>query len=206
LNVVRLLVESFGGAIETDVTAAGTTISVVLPRPEGRETAVKPSQGLAGVRPSVPHLTVILGAAVIAGIPYGIVSEQLGGSVAAIGVFYGINDPVVGWITHEFHSAVFAFVFAGLVSFVPVRYRTHLLAYMVFGTAWALFLWIVAAGIIAPIWLLLLGIEISIPTFSSVLLASHLVWGISLGALTALGYRYVTPWVNRLGERLSVAR
>jgi signal transduction histidine kinase len=198
LNVVRLLVESFGGTLETSVTEAGTTVTVVLRRPETRKTGFEASQSrLAGVRLSTPHLAVILGAAVLAGVPYGIVSEQLGGSVAAIGVFYGVNEPVVGWITHEFHSAVFAFVFAGLVSYAPERCQDHVPSYVLLGAVWALVLWIVAAGIIAPAWLILLGVSVPIPTFSPVLLASHLVWGVSLGALTALGYRSVTSSTAR---------
>jgi signal transduction histidine kinase len=205
LNVVRLLVESFGGAIETTVTVDGTTITVVLSRPGSRAVGVESTQaGLAGVRPSVPHLGVILGAAVLAGVPYGIVSEQLGGSIAAIGVFYGVNDPVVGWLTHEFHSAVFGFVFAGLVSFLPARYRNHVPAYVVLGAAWGACLWAVAAGVVAPVWLNLLGIPAPLPTLSPELLVSHLVWGVSLGVLTALGYRYVTPRLARLTARRGV--
>lgn len=193
LNVVRLLVESFGGAIETDVTEAGTTITVELQRTDTRATGVDASQSvLTGVRPSTPHLAVILGASVLAGILYGVVSEYLGGSVAAIGVFYGINDPVVGWLTHEFHSAVFAFVFAGLVSLAPARYQNNVPAYMGIGAAWGVFIWVVAAGIVAPVWLQLLGIAAPIPNISSTLLVTHLVWGSSLGALTALGYRCIT--------------
>ncbi|WP_276258467.1 ATP-binding protein [Haloglomus litoreum] len=202
LNIVRLIVESFGGEIETDVTDDGTTVTVVLPRTEHRTTGIESSStGLTGIRPSVPHLAVILGASVFAGVLYGLMSEQLGGSVAAIGVFYGINDPVVGWITHEFHSAVFAFVFAGLVSFAPARYRDHVPAYVVLGAAWGLAVWLVAAGFVAPIWLRLLGTPVPVPTFSGLLLVNHLVWGGSLGLLTALGYRYVTQQSHSTGDR-----
>ena len=193
LNIVRLLVESFGGRIEADVTDDGTIITVVLSRAEHRTTGIESRPaGLTGIRPSIPHLAVILGASVVAGVLYGLVSEQLGGSVAAIGVFYGINNPVVGWITHEFHSAVFAFVFAGLVSFAPARYRDHVPAYVALGTAWGVVVWVIAAGFVAPLWLRLLGTPVPVPMFSGVLLANHLVWGSSLGLLTALGYRYVT--------------
>lgn len=202
LNIARLLVESFGGSIETDVTDDGTTVTVVLPRPEYRTTGIESSPaGLTGIRPSVPHLAVILGASVVAGGLYGLASEQLGGSIAAIGVFYGVNDPVVGWITHEFHSAVFAFVFAGLVSFAPARYRDHVPAYVVFGAAWGLTVWLVAAGFVAPVWLQLLGTPVPVPTFSGLLLVNHLVWGSSLGLLTALGYRYVAPQPTDPGDR-----
>lgn len=200
LNLVRLLVENYGGQIETDVED-GTTVTVVLQRAGDPETSVEPSRTrLSGVRPATPHLVVTLGASLLAGIPYGVTAEQLGGSVAAIGVFYGVGNPIVGWLTHEFHSVVFGFVFAGIVSLAPARFRHHLPAYTAIGIGWALTLWILAAGFIAPIWLNLLGISMSIPTFSKIILLSHLTWGISLGVLTALGYEYVTPWLSRIRQ------
>ena len=203
LNIVRLLVESFDGRIEVNVTETGTTITVELARAEPNGTGVESNQtGLAGVRPSAPHLAVILGASLLAGVPYGIVSEQLGGSVAAIGVFYGIEDPLVGWLTHEFHSAVFGFVFAGIVSFAPARYRDSLPAYVAIGLGWGFVLWLGAAGVIAPLWLNLLGIPAPLPAFSLEILVSHLVWGVTLGALTVLGYRHLTPWLATTGQRL----
>ncbi|MDZ7849488.1 MAG: HAMP domain-containing sensor histidine kinase [Halodesulfurarchaeum sp.] len=198
LNLVRLLVENYEGRIETEVND-GTTVEVVLMRAGDTGTSVEPSRSrLTGVSPATPHLVVTLGAALLAGIPYGIVAEQLGGSIAAIGVFYGVNDPIVGWLTHEFHSAVFGFVFAGIVSLAPARYTNHVPAYVAMGIGWGLTLWALAAGFVAPLWLNLLGISMPIPTFSTVILLSHLAWGISLGVLTALGYRHVTPWLVRL--------
>lgn len=207
LNVVRLLVESFGGSIETDVTDDGTTITVSLARSERRASGVEPSRTqLTGLTLDSAHLLVTLGASILAGVAYGLVADWFGGSVAAIGVFYGISDPVVGWLTHEFHSAVFAFVFAALVSFTPDRYRDHVPAYVGIGIAWAVVLWVVAAGVVAPVWLTLLGRPTPIPNLSVMLLWSHLAWGVSLGALTALGYRYVTPFLTRVRGGHKTAR
>ena len=200
LNVVRLLVESYGGSIETEV-GSGTTVTVVLRRTEAPDTALRATQsGLVGVRPAIPHLVVTLGAALLAGVVFGIVAESLGGSVSGIGVFYGTErpNPVVGWFTHEFHSVVFGFVFAGLVSMVPPRYRTRLWAHVTIGTGWGLVLWLVAAGVVSPIWLQLLGISASIPSLSIMSFATHLAWGASLGLFTAWGYAHVTPRLARL--------
>ncbi|TSD14041.1 histidine kinase [Haloglomus irregulare] len=202
LNVVRLLVESFGGTIETDVTDDGTSIAVRLARGEPNSSGIESSRTrLTGLTLDGSRLAVTLGASVLAGVGYGSVAEWLGGSVAAIGVFYGIANPVVGWLTHQFHSAVFAFVFAGFVSFAPERYRNDVPAHLAIGVGWALALWVGAAGVIAPVWLRLLGQQVSIPNLSVVLLWSHLVWGASLGVLTALGHRYVTPWLTRVTGR-----
>lgn len=201
LNLVRLLVEGYGGSIETDIDAAGTTITVVLPLADTGAFGVRASESsLAGVRPNAPRLVVVLAASLLAGVPYAIVSEYLGGSVAAIGVFYGVSDPIVGWITHEFHSLVFGFVFAGLVAVLPGRYRDSALAVVAIGLGWAVFLWTFAAGFVAPTWLTLLGNDLPIPTFQGYLFWSHLAWGLTLAALTVAGYRYVTSSSARPAE------
>ncbi len=204
LNLVRLFVDDFGGTVETDVGPSGTTVTVELWRVDEDQPRVRPMPtGMTGVRPALPHLIVTLGAALVAGVAYGGVSELLGGSVAGIGVFYGTKSPVVGWLTHEFHSVVFGFVFAGLISVAPRRYRARPAAHIGIGLGWAVLLWVGAAGIIAPFWLRLLGIPASIPSFSVRLLASHLAWGISLGGLTAVGYRYVPDrWPGTLVGQL----
>lgn len=202
LNVVRLLVEHFGGAIEIDPGADGTTITVSLPRADTRNRGIRSSpSGLTGIHLNGPHLVVTLGAAVLAGIAYGVVSESFGGSVAAIGVFYGISNPVVGWITHVFHSAVFAFIYAGFLTHLPMRHQDDVTAYVAVALAWGVALWVGAAGIIAPVWLTLLGFDVPIPNLSGLFLATHLVWGGALGLLTALGYRHVSPRLAMLYAR-----
>lgn len=202
LDIVRILVESYRGSIETAVGEDGTTITVELPRADTENTGLRASpESLAGVRPAVPHLVVTLGAALLAGVFYGIASEQLGGSVAGIGVFYGTQNAIVGWLTHEFHSVVFAFVFAGLVSLAPRQYRDRVSAHVAIGVGWGLVLWFVAAGIVAAVWLRLLGIPATIPNLTFRLFVAHLVWGVSLGVLTAVGYRHVLPRVAALTGR-----
>jgi len=200
LNIVRFLVESFGGTIETTVSDRGSTITVVLSRPVPDETGLRPdSARLAGFSPSAPHLLVTSVAAIIAGIAYGIVSQLFGGSVSGIGVFYGAASPAIGWITHEFHSIVFGFVFVGAISLAPKQYHDHIPAYLAIAVGWGLVLWLLAAGIVAPVWLRLLGIQETVPNLSADLLATHLVWGITLGPLTALGFRRAVPWLKRHG-------
>jgi signal transduction histidine kinase len=202
LNVVRLLVESYHGSIETDVGPDGSTVTVVLPRADPNGPGLRSIEaGLTGVRPATPQLVVTLGAALVAGVVYGVLAELLGGSVGVIGVFYGAQDPLVGWITHEFHSVVFGFVFAGLVSVAPGRYWDSVPAHVGIGIGWGLVLWFVAAGVISAVWLRLLGIPAPLPSLSSMTLVTHLVWGGSLGVLTALGYEHVVPLLSRLGER-----
>jgi len=203
LYFVRFLVASYGGSIDTDVGQDGSTIRVVLSRADGKSSGLgRPATEPTAVGPATPHLAVVVGAALAAGVVYGVAAEQVGGSVGIIGALYGAEDEVVGWITHQFHSVVFGFVFAGLVTFVPGRYRDSLPAYVLVGTGWGLVLWFVAAGFVSAVWFRLLGIPADIPSLSMVTLVAHLAWGPSLGVLTALGYRHLSPRLARVRDRL----
>lgn len=198
LNIVRLLIDRYRGTIETSRSGGETTITVSLPRADtGAKSGPSIPTELSGLRGAVPDLLVTMWAAVIAGVFYGIASELQGGSVAGIGVFYGAAHPMVGWITHEFHSIVFGFMYAGWLSAVPSRFRDSMSAHLAIGVVWALALWIGAAGVIAPVWLVLLGIPVPIPNLTSTLFISHLAWGISLAVLTSWGYDHVAPWLAR---------
>jgi two-component sensor histidine kinase/uncharacterized membrane protein YagU involved in acid resistance len=202
LNYVRLLVESYDGTVDTNVDDGGTSITVTLHR--AGTPADDPGTGprLTGIKPALPHLTVSFLAAVLAGVFYGIASETLGGSVAAIGVFYGTSNALVGWLTHEFHSVVFGFVYVGLLSVALQRFADHIRTYLGVGLLWGLVLWTVAAGFVAPLWLRLLGIPASLPTFRWPLFVSHVVWGLSLALLTVIGYRHVVQWFFDLELRV----
>ena len=202
LNVVRLLVEDYAGAIETAVDD-GTAITVTLPRAAPESPQFRRGRAaLVGVRPALAHLVVTLVAAALAGVAYGAVSIALGGSVSGIGVFYGTADPVVGWLTHEFHSVVFGFAFVSLLSLAPERYRENFGTYVAIGAGWGVALWVVAAGVVAPVWLRLLGNAVAVPNLSVRLLVNHVVWGVVLGTLTAWGFEHVVPWWDRLGAGL----
>ena len=202
LNIVRMLVTTYGGRIDTTVTDRGTTVTVTLSRVLTADEALGPnSSDLAGLQPAAPHFLVASLASLLAGVAYGLVSELMGGSVAGIGVFYGTVDPVIGWITHEFHSVVFGFMYVGVLSFALERYRNTMWTYAGIGIAWGLFILIVAAGVVAPIWLRLLGIAAPVPNLTFRLLVSHVVWGGSLGVFTILGYRYLIPRLIGTGEQ-----
>jgi hypothetical protein len=71
-------------------------------------------------------------------------------------------------------------------------------AYVGIGTAWGVVLWFGAAGIVTPVWLRFVGVQVQLPNLSVVSLVAHIVWGTSLGALTVLGYRYVVPRLARV--------
>ncbi|MFC7020783.1 MULTISPECIES: ATP-binding protein [Haloarcula] len=204
LNVVRLLAESYAGDIETATGESGTEVTVDLARVTPGAAGLRPSrETLSRLRPAAPHLLVTGVSALLAGVIYGVVSELLGGSIAGIGVFYGVANPLVGWITHEFHSVVFGFIFVSLVTLAPADRRDDLSTYVGVGLAWGVVLWAVAASVVGPVWLRLLGIPAPVPRFSVSILVSHVVWGLSLGLLTAWGYRSVVPRMQHLRKRLA---
>jgi signal transduction histidine kinase/uncharacterized membrane protein YagU involved in acid resistance len=184
LNVVRLLVESFDGRIDTAV-GDGTTVSIRLPRAGGNPlTSPSSTVTTPGVPPS--RLALTIGAALFAGAVMTAATTLMGGSTPVIGALYGAADPVVGFITHEFHSVVFGLVYAGMLSAGPRRLTTglkHRVGVAVgFGTA----LWLFAAGVIMPIWLGLVGIPASVPNLSVTALIGHLVWALVI----AVSYHY----------------
>jgi signal transduction histidine kinase len=198
LNVVRLLVESYRGRVETDVDASGTTVRIALPR--ARDDAGGAWRPTGSVRPALPQLGVILVASLVAGVLFSAGSGLFGGSVGIIGVLYGVQSTVVGWITHEFHSVVFGFAFATLLSLAPARYQRGPLVYLTYaaiGLGWGLVLWFVASGFVSAFWFRLVGVPASIPNLTLTSFVGHVVWGVSLGLLTAVGYRRVTPWLGR---------
>jgi len=203
LYFVRFLVASYGGSVETEVGPDGTTVRVVLSRTADSASDLGgATPGRVSVGPAVPHLVVVVAAALAAGVVYGVAAQQVGGSVGIIGALYGAEHTVVGWVTHQFHSVVFGFVFAGLVALSPRRYRDSLPAYVLVGTGWALVLWFVAAGFVSAVWLRLLGVPAAIPSLSAVTLVAHLAWGPALGVFTALGYRHVSPRLARVRDHL----
>lgn len=197
LNVVQLLVESYDGSIDTVVDESGTTIEVELVREEFG--GPRQRTGLESVRSyGVPteRLVAAVVAALFAGGVMGIGMQVLAGIVPVIGALYGVQDLLVGWVTHEFHSIVFGLIYASLVTAAPRR--THEFAgHLAIAIVWALFLWAFAAGVVMPFWLQLLGLPASLPSLTSAALLTHLLWGVTLG----ISYHLIT---TRLLERTPV--
>lgn len=90
--------------------------------------------------------------------------QTLSGSVPVIGALFGAGNLWVGWTTHLFHSLVFGLVYAALVTLVPTTY-SDTVRYYGAALGWALALWLVAASIVMPLWLRLVGVSIAVPAF-----------------------------------------
>ena len=191
-QIARLFVVQFGGTIrvregsvrDTDGgdthagtgTDTGTELTVLLPRSGQREVTVE-TVGL-----SFPNLTQAIVGGVLGGLGMGLFVQQSTGLLPVIGSLYGLGSPLVGWITHLFHSAVFGLVFAA-INAVPWmdRFASGALRSGLLGVTWGTVLWFGAAGIVMPVWLSLLGVPTSIPNLSLNGFVGHALWGTILG-------------------------
>lgn len=182
LNIVRLLVESYSGVIRTRVDD-GTTIEIELARGDQEISSVRTEQGEPGTYgvPSGRLAIAILGG-LFAGVVMGLIMHSMVGIIPVIGALYGVQEPVIGWVTHEFHSVVFGMIYATLLTGAPERGQT-LLGRLVIAIGFATFLWLFAAGVVMPIWLNLLGLPASLPNLTGAALVGHAAWGLTLASV-----------------------
>lgn len=99
---------------------------------------------------------------------------------------YDLQGGVAGWFAHLVHSAVFGVVFAVLFAMSPLRrYADGVGDTTVAGLGWGLFLWVVATGIVLPVWLSLTTFPEAplIPYLRPAVLAGHLAYGATVGVL-----------------------
>ncbi len=190
-NVARMLVERGGGDIRTSVAESGTTVEVDLPRTTGPPPGPVDALDVRTYGVDRTRLLVTVGAALVAGGVMGGAIQAMSGTVPVIGALYGVPDPLVGWITHEFHSVVFGLVFAGLLTGLPGAYAGRLAARVAVGVGWGVVLWLVASGIVMPVWLNLVGIPATVPSVTRTALATHLLWGATLAVVYHAGERWL---------------
>ena len=177
LQIVRLLVDRYGGSIRV-VDDDGTRIVVDFPRSRGG-LDITATVGLA-----FPNLYDATIAGTDAGVAMGVVYAVSTGMLPVIGALYGVEDPVVGWITHLFHSIVFALLFAAGIDRLGTIHEHPSSRMALFGAGWGTILWLVAAGVVMPIWFWAVGLDVPIPNLEAVRWLAHLVWGVTM----AVGY------------------
>ena len=189
-HVARLFVEGYGGNIRTEVTDDGTTVEVELRLGSEDRPTPSGSRSVGAVGLDRADLLVAFGASIVAGAVMGLYVQWAAGVIPVIGALYGVSDPLVGWITHEFHSVVFGLVFVSFLVLLQADGEgDRLLTRVAVAVAWSLALWIVAAGVIMPVWLNLVGVPAPIPNVSSASFVGHLLWGVTLGGAYHLGTR-----------------
>ena len=181
LNIVRLLAHSYDGAVDATVSDSGTTVTLTLRRADTPDRTAPSTRSLSPSR-----LGAALASSLVAGLVMGIPLQFARGTVPVIGALYGAGNVWVGWITHEFHSVVFGLAYAAIVSLVPDRYGDGVTYYGV-ALAWATALWLVAASLVMPAWLRLVGVPAALPNLRAASLAGHLLWGGTLAVCYRAG-------------------
>ena len=191
LTIVRLLATESDAdvAVTPGIDGAGVGIELTFRRHRAPDGA--PTGSLdAGV--PVGSVRVGAAAAACAAVVMGIPLTTLQGSIPVIGVLYGSPAPVVGWTVHLFHSLVFGLGFVALLTGTRlVRYRSRPAPTAGLGVAYGVGVWVVAAGLVMPIWLRLLGVRTPIPDLTAAGLLGHVLWGATLGGAFALGRRWL---------------
>ncbi|MFB6301070.1 MAG: ATP-binding protein [Halobacteriales archaeon] len=179
LQIVRLLVLEYDGQLEVDegINGEGTTIRIALP-------AVNTSGELTrAVNVPRSDLYSAIGAGFLAGAVMGLVFTLSSDLFPIIGALYGVDNAIIGWITHLFHSVVFAAMFAGGISHPWLQEHVESLSRgTIAGIVWGVLLWLIAAGIIMPLWLQTVGVMAMIPNLPPLGLVSHAIWGAVLGS------------------------
>jgi signal transduction histidine kinase len=190
LNIARLLTESFDGTIETTVTSEGTTIEIRFPR-SGNANGLDSTTGLGVTGVSSPRVALAVGVGIISGVTMAVAMVLTGFGLDVIGALYGIDQFGVAVITHEFHSIVFALMYATVLVMVPDDSGTKIGVRLGLGAVFGLSLWLVAAGIIMPLWLRLVGLGATLPNITLPSLVGHSVWGLTTG----LVYHFGDSWL-----------
>ena len=186
LQAVSLLVERYGGQITTAGGAGGEEphrITVRFPR-EPLSGSVTETAGISVM--AIGRATI---AGLFAGVVMGAFLQLTADSLPVIGALYSVGNPGIGWLTHLFHSVIFALLFATGYQYtdrgasLSPRLRASL-----FGLGWGTVLWFVAAGFVMPAWLSILGQPATLPNLTPIGLLAHLLWGLTLGvSYTRLG-------------------
>lgn len=190
MNIVRLLVEGFDGRIETSVDEDGTTVSVQLPRAAGDASEGESTTPTPGVSPAETALAVPVGLA--AGLTMAAAMVFVGFDLQEVSALYGIENIVVAMITHEFHSVVFALLYAAVLVILPQAYGRRPAPRLGIGIVFGLGLWVVAAGLVMPVWLRLVGIDAPLPNVPLASLVGHIVWGATTASLFQISDRFLS--------------
>lgn len=178
LQVVRLLVHEYDGslAVTDGLDGTGTAIELTLPR-VGVDGSLPDAVGVSLTNLFWATATGLLAGLTMAG--FWVLAVDL---LPVIGSLYGVHSPTIGLVTHLFHSVIFALVFAGgtATPLTAPSVRDPLRS-GVAGLVWGTLLWLVAAGVVMPLWLNGLGVMTSIPNLPPLGFVSHAIWGTVLG-------------------------
>lgn len=133
-------------------------------------------------------------AGLVAGLVFGAMLQMMMTDVIAIAIpaLYGLSGITMGWVAHLFHSVVFGVVFVAIVSTTSLRrFAETWSTGAVLGLAYGVLVWVIAAGVVMPLWLGAVGFPQvpPLPNLNPQSLVGHLVYGLVLGVGYALVQR-----------------
>lgn len=193
LQIVRLLVLAYEGRISVaeGIGGDGTTVEVTFPRVDV-DGGVVQSVGVSPTNLYWATMTGLLAGLVMSGF-FVLATDVL----PVIGALYGVENPIIGLVTHLFHSVIFAFVFAGACAYPTLnRSLSDPLRGGTAGVAWGAVLWLVGAGVIMPLLLRSVGIMALLPNLPPVGFVSHAIWGSVLGVSYVLLRNRRVSWLQ----------
>jgi two-component system OmpR family sensor kinase len=138
---------------------------------------------------------LLLGGAVgglLAGVLMGLLMHYRMGIMEVVGGLYTVESATAGWIFHLLHAVLFGVFFAIGLQWQPFgKYDFGPVAIASLGIAWGVGLWMVAAGVIMPVWLDAMALPApDLPNWASDSGIGHLVYGGTLGVVVAIVDRY----------------
>lgn len=130
-------------------------------------------------------------AGLVAGLVFGAMLQTMMPDVIAMAIpaLYGQSGVAAGWVAHLFHSVVFGLVFVAITSATSLRrFAGTWSTGAVLGLVYGALVWVVAAGVVMPLWLDAVGFPQvpPLPNLNPQSLVGHLVYGLVLGAGYAL--------------------
>ena len=131
----------------------------------------------------------------LAGVLMGVLMHQVMGIMQAVGALYTLETTSSGWVFHLIHATVFAVVFGGFFMWDRLAaLHDRVLPSAALGIAWGVALWLVAAGVVMPLWLAAVGAPSpGVPTWDPWSGIGHVLYGTVLGGGSAMAHRYLSP-------------
>jgi hypothetical protein len=127
----------------------------------------------------------------LAGVLMGLLMHYRMGIMEVVGGLYTVESVTAGWIFHLIHAVLFGIFFAIGLQWKPfAQYDFGPLAIALLGLAWGVALWMVAAGLIMPLWLEGMALPApDLPNWATKSGIGHLVYGATLGVVVAIADR-----------------
>lgn len=141
------------------------------------------------------YWTAVVAAGLLAGALMGSIMYEITGTIRAVGALYGMPATRYGWVFHLWHATVFGAMYGGFFLYRGLEpFHDRVLASTTIGIGWATILWLVAAGVVMPVWLDAVGAASpSVPAVDPWSGIGHVLYGAVLGGGSAALHRFGEP-------------